>query len=63
MREEVLGVRLGRIVKDIFIPGSVLAQLEHLLLNDKGRQEAVRDEQRSRLRERLTSVRTRLDEA
>jgi site-specific DNA recombinase len=63
MREEVLGVRLGQIVKDIFIPGSVLAQLENSLLNDKGRQESMRSEQRSRLRKRLSSVRNRLDQA
>jgi hypothetical protein len=63
MREEVLAVRLGQIVKDIFIPGSVLAQLENSLLNDKGREEAAQNEQRTRLRERLSSVRNRLDQA
>jgi len=63
MREEALGDRLGQIVKDIFIPGSVLAQLENSLLNDKGRQEAIKDEQRNRLRGRLTSVRSRLDQS
>jgi site-specific DNA recombinase len=63
MREELLGKRLGRIVEDIFIPGSVLAQLEKSLLNDKGRQEAIRGERRNRLRDRLTSVRSRLDQS
>jgi site-specific DNA recombinase len=62
IREEALGARLGQIVKDIFIPGSVLAQLENSLLNDKGHQETVRNEQRSRLTERLGSVRNRLDQ-
>jgi hypothetical protein len=55
-------VDAAQLVKDIFIPGPVLAQLENSLLNDKGRQEAVRNEQRSRLRERLGSVRNRLDQ-
>jgi site-specific DNA recombinase len=63
MREEVLAVRLGQIVKDIFIPGSVLAQLENSLLKDKGSQEATQNEQRSRLRERINRVRNRLDQA
>jgi site-specific DNA recombinase len=61
MREEVLRERLGQIVKDIFIPGSVLAQLEKSLSSDRGRQEATKAEQRNRLRARLDSVRSRLD--
>ncbi len=63
MREEVLRERLGQIVKDIFIPGSVLAQLENSLLNDRGRQEAIKGEQSNRLRGRLNSVRGRLDQS
>lgn len=63
MREELLGERLGRIVEDIFIPGSILAQLENSLLNDKGREEAIQGERRTRLRDRLSSVRSRLDQS
>jgi site-specific DNA recombinase len=63
MREEVLSERLGQIVKDIFIPRSVLAQLENSLLNDRGQQEAMKGEQRNRLRSRLNSVRSRLDQS
>jgi site-specific DNA recombinase len=61
MREEVLQQRLAQVVSDIFIPSSILAQLEDALLNGKARDEAVQNEQRIRLSERLTSVRGRLD--
>jgi site-specific DNA recombinase len=63
MREEVLGARLGKIMKDIFIPGSVLAQLESSLLNDQSRQETIQCEQRNRLQNRLSALRSRLDQS
>jgi site-specific DNA recombinase len=63
MREELLGPRLGQIVKDIFIPGSVLIQLETFLLNDHGRQQADQSEQRNRVQDRLSAVRSRLDQS
>ena len=63
MRVEVLRERLGQIVKDIFIPASVLTQLENSLLHDSGRQETIKAEQLNRLRGRLNSVRGRLDQA
>lgn len=62
-REDVLRERLGQIVKDIFIPGLVLAQLEKSLLNDSGRQEAINAEHRNRLRGRLNFVRSRIDQS
>ncbi len=63
MREELLGARLAKIVEDISIPGSVLAQLEKSLVDDKGRQEAIQSEQRNRLRDRLNALRSRLDQS
>jgi site-specific DNA recombinase len=63
MREELLAERLGQIVKDIFIPGPVLAQLENFLLNDRDRQEVMLNEQRNRLRDRLSALRGRLDQS
>ena len=62
-REEDLGDRLGQILKDIFIPDEILAQLERLLLTDKGEQEAQRQQQRERLQLRLAGVRHRLERA
>jgi site-specific DNA recombinase len=41
----------------------VLTQRENSLLNDRGRQEAIQAEQRNRLRNRLNSVRSRLDQS
>lgn len=63
MREEDLGNRLGQVLKDIHIPDGVLAQLESSLLSDKNRDETIRNQQEDRLKQRLASVRYRLDQA
>jgi site-specific DNA recombinase len=62
-REEEVGDRLGKILKDIHIPDAILSQLESSLLSDKGLMEANRKQQGERLRQRLASVRHRLDQA
>jgi site-specific DNA recombinase len=63
IREEELGDRLGKILRDIRIPDAVLDQLRESLLNDKGREEEIRGEQ-SRLSEhRLTQIHRRMDQA
>jgi site-specific DNA recombinase len=62
-REEEIGDRLGKILKDIHIPDDVLGQLETSLLNDNGSAEAVRKQQGERLQQRLASVRHRIDQA
>src|SRR5437667_8548373 len=58
-----LGDRLGSVLRDIHIPDDVLSQLEKSLLSDKRRDEAIRKQQSERLRERLSAVRHRLDQA
>jgi len=55
--------RLGQILRDIYIPDAVLGQLERSLLNDKGREEAIRRQQKERSEHRLAVVRHRLDQA
>jgi site-specific DNA recombinase len=62
-REEELGDRLGQILKDIFIPDKILAQLERLLLADKGNQDVQQKQQAERLQLRLAGVRRRLEQA
>ena len=62
-REEELGDRLGQILRDIHIPDAVLGQLEQSLLNDKGREDAIRRQQKERSEQRLAKVRHRLDQA
>lgn len=62
-REDELGERLGQILKDIHIPGNILQQLQESLLNDKGREEAIRKEQGERLANRLALVHRRMDQA
>ncbi len=58
-----MGDRLGQILRDIHIPDAVLGQLERSLLNDKGREEAIRRQQKERSEQRLAIVRHRLDQA
>jgi DNA invertase Pin-like site-specific DNA recombinase len=62
-REEDLGNRLGQVLKDIHIPDDILGQLESSLLGDKNRGETIRKQQEERLKQRLASVRHRLDRA
>src|SRR5215469_3808404 len=62
-REEELGDRLAVTLRDIHIPDEVLSQLEKSLLTDKGHEEAFRKEQEQRLRQRLSALRHRLDQA
>ena len=62
-REEVFGDRLGQVLKDIFIPDEIFAQLERSLLADKGELDAQRQQQRERLQLRLAGVRNRLGHA
>jgi site-specific DNA recombinase len=62
-REEELGDRLAVTLRNIHIPDDVLIQLEKSLLTDKGCEEAIRKQQGERLRQRLTAVRHRLDQA
>ena len=63
IREEKLGEKLGQVLKDIYIPDDILAQLEKSLVSDNGRQESLQRQQRERLEQRLGSVRQRFDRA
>jgi len=62
-REEQLGEQLGQILKDIHIPDDILQQLEHAMLNDKGRAEACIKADRDRLESKLLQIRHRIDQA
>src|SRR5260370_17163107 len=62
-REEVLGERLGQILKDIHIPDDVVTQLQDSLAGDQGRLQAQKREQRERLQHRLTPVRKHIDQS
>jgi site-specific DNA recombinase len=63
MREEELGNRLARVLKDIHIPDDVLATLQRSLLHDKGQAEARVRAERERLQQRLLQVRGRMERA
>ena len=62
-REEELGTRLGRILKDIHIPDSVLETLQEAFQQDQQRMEDCRKEEREKLQRKLTAVRNRMDQA
>jgi site-specific DNA recombinase len=62
-REAELEDRLAITLRNIHIPDDVLSKLEKSLLSDKGREEAIRKEQGERLKQRLSAVRHRLDQA
>jgi len=62
-REEELGHRLGQILKDIYIPDEILAQLQRSLLHDEGRDEAHGKSEKERLRCRLAQLRRRAEQA
>jgi site-specific DNA recombinase len=63
VREEVLGLRLAQVLKDIHIPDRVLAELQESLTLDSGRIQQETQVQRARLEQRLSSVRRRIEQA
>lgn len=63
IREEVLGDRLGVILRDIRIPDAVLAQLQESLFSDKNREAETRAEQMRHQEQRLAQIHRRMDQA
>src|SRR6266852_553702 len=63
MREEALGERLGRILKNIHIPDDVLRQLQDSLRQDSKKIQEEVAAQRTRLEQRLSAVRRRMEQA
>jgi site-specific DNA recombinase len=62
-REEELSGRLGGILKDIYVPDSVVADIQRSLATEMaGRADRLPAEE-ARLQQRLTSIRTRMDQA
>ena len=62
-REEVLAERLGTILKDIYIPDEILTQLTQSLNVDEDREVELLRLQQDHLRQRLLTVRHRIDQA
>jgi len=63
IREEELGDRLGKILRDIYIPDEVLRQLQESLLVDGDREEQIRSHQARLLEQRQALLRRRIDQA
>jgi site-specific DNA recombinase len=62
-REQELSERLGRILKDIYVANSVVADIQRSLATEKAsRADRLRSEE-ARLQQRLTAIRTRMDQA
>jgi len=62
-REEELSLRLGQILKDIYIPDDVLGRLQASLEGDQVRSRIRQQEEHGRLEQRLKRIRLRLDQA
>lgn len=62
-REEELAHRLGGILKDIYVPDSVVADIQKSLTSENAnRADRLRAEE-ARLQQRLSTIRTRMDQA
>ncbi|HEY2172090.1 MAG TPA: zinc ribbon domain-containing protein [Candidatus Angelobacter sp.] len=63
MREEQVGERLGQVLKDIHIPDDVLVQLQDSLTEVERHSHSEKKAQQEKLQQRLTAVRSRIDQA
>lgn len=54
-REEVIGERLGQVLKDIYVPDEILGRLQKFLLDDRSQQEALNNEQQERYGRQLAA--------
>jgi len=62
-READMGVRRGQLLKDIYIPDTVLESLQRAIREDQDRSDSWRKQERDRLQKRSTGIRARLDQA
>ena len=63
IRQEILGERLGQLLKNIHIPDDVLRQLQSSFTVDSNRLEQEAVSERDRLKHRLAAVRHRIGQA
>ena len=62
-REQEISDRLGGILKDIYVPDSVVKRIEESLRSDQDRMQRESAAQQKRLEQRLEAVRRRMDQA
>ena len=62
MREETLSEHLGDLLKNIYVPETVARTVIDSLQTDLARSEAQRKEQAVVLQQRLSTIRTRMDQ-
>jgi site-specific DNA recombinase len=62
MREEFLSERLGELLKQIYVPETIARTIVDSLDADRNRSERKRQEQMAALKQRLTALRTRMDQ-
>ena len=62
-REEELSHRLGRILKDIYVPDSVVKDIQKSLATQKNSHADRLRAEEARLQQRLTAIRNRMDQA
>ena len=61
MREEELSDRLGDLMKRIYVPDTIARKIVESVESDLGRSEIMRQEQLAALKQRLSTLRTRMD--
>jgi hypothetical protein len=62
MREEALSEHLGGLLKSIYVPETIARTVVDSLQTDLARSEAYRKEQAAALQQRLSTIRTRMDQ-
>jgi hypothetical protein len=54
-QEEVIGERLGQVLKDIYVPDEILGRIRMFLLDDRRQQEALNKDQQERYGRQLAA--------
>jgi hypothetical protein len=62
MREEFLSERMGELLKQIYVPETIARTIVDSLDADRNRSERKRQEQMAAFKQRLTALRTRMDQ-
>lgn len=62
-REEELSERLGGILKNIYVPDSVVSDIQRSLVTEKASYLDRRRAEEARLQQRLSAIRNRMDQA
>jgi hypothetical protein len=63
MRQEKLGKQLGQVLRDVQIPNAVLICLQHALRKEQNTHAEAKQQEQTRLEQRLAAICKRMDQA